>query len=244
MLVYEHARLTGERAGAHPVKDVEVSLAGNPEDAFVINGRVITMNALERYLRYSYCFAHHRAFDNVAVIVELGGGSGTQVEVIKRLHPNVCFLMFDLPLQLYVCEQYLSTAFPDSVISYRETREMKALPAAMEGKILFFGTHHFPIIADANVDLFWNSSSFQEMEPDVVGNYLSYVNDNVRAVYLKEIMVGKELAKKAGSLGVLEQTTLQHYQAGLSKFKIDDISPVLTQTGDMTASSESLWTQR
>ena len=39
--------------------------------------------------------------------MELGSGSGKQVEVVAKLHPNVCYFLFDMPPQLYLCEPFL-----------------------------------------------------------------------------------------------------------------------------------------
>ncbi|EMM79683.1 sugar O-methyltransferase domain protein [Leptospira interrogans str. 2006001854] len=33
------------------------------------------------------------------------------------------------------------------------------------------------------IDLFWNAASFQEMEPDVVSNYLTIVNESAKAIF-------------------------------------------------------------
>ena len=49
-----------------------------------------------------------------------------------------------------------------------------------------------------NYDLFLNVSSFQEMEPDVVENYLNYVNKQTNWAFLFEVMKGKEIVKKIG----------------------------------------------
>ena len=63
-------------------------------------------------------------FDSIHSILELGTGIGGQLEVIKKLHPDVNYYVFDITPMLYVCEQYLKSIFPSSVVSYRETRKM------------------------------------------------------------------------------------------------------------------------
>ena len=70
-------------------------------------------------------------------------------------------------------------------------------------------------------DLFWNSASFQEMEPNVVLHYLKYVNQQTKQyVFLCEKMKGTKKTSKKGELGVFEQTKLEHYTKGLNNFKI------------------------
>ena len=69
-----------------------------------------------------------------------------------------------------------------------------------KGKILCLGWK-FPMIEEIPVDLFWNASSFQEMEPEVVANYLKFVNRAAKSVYLLEVMGGKEVASKKETVG-------------------------------------------
>ena len=47
------------------------------------------------------------AFKGNEIIVELGSGSGYQIEVLK-LYPNMMVLRFYHPLELFLCEKYLS----------------------------------------------------------------------------------------------------------------------------------------
>jgi len=218
-MFYELSRMYGKESGARPIEEFEASLAGNPEQVIKIGPRAYTISILWFYLQYAYC-CNFLNFDNIEIMTELGGGAGKQVEVIKKLHPDTCFLLFDIPPQLYVCEQYLSSIFPNDVISYRDTKHMDSLPEDRKGKIFIFGNWKFPILEKTPIDLFWNATSFQEMEPDVVANYLKFVNETARAVYLLEAMEGKEVASKEGSHGVLKQTTMEDYQKGLENFKL------------------------
>ena len=216
----------GGAQGARPLEELDISLAGNPEEIFRIGSKSYTTHALNYYLRYAYC-CRFFDFGRDNVIVELGSGCGKQVEIIKKLHPQTRFLLFDIPPQLYVCEQYLKTVFPGDVTSYRETREWSALPELQAGRVYVVPNWKFPLIASSHVDLFWNSASFQEMEPEVVENYLRYVRDVADAVYLQQKMSGKEIATGPGDVGVRTPTTLREYTAGLKGFQRDDLSPCL-----------------
>lgn len=244
-LSYETARCEGEKVGAKPLSDFQVSQVGNPEDIILIGNKRYTINILNDYLRYVYC-CKFLDFNNTITIVELGGGYGRQVEVIKKLHPNTNFLLFDIPPQSYLCEQYLSAVFPGCVISYRETRDMDSIPNMGNGKIYIFGNWKFPILKAAKIDLFWNASSFQEMEPDIVANYLRYINanENIKSVFLKEGMQGQGLARKEGTYGVVKQTTLDDYKEGLSNFELLDMSdsPTLPRiVSSYGQSHDSFW---
>lgn len=239
-LAYEFARLRGQRAGA-PLEALDCSLVGNPEDVFKVDGRSYTMSMLYYYLRYAFC-SQHVDFKSIDRVMELGSGSGKQVEVIKKLHPQLTFLLFDLPPQLYVCEMYLNTVFPGAVVSYRDTRKRENLTDLEPGKIYMFGNWKFPLTEELGVvDLFWNAASFQEMEPHVVANYLSHVDQTAARVYLQETMEGKEVARRPGTTGVLRKTALEDYRRGLPHFELTDLSPCWTPLGPLAGYSDSFW---
>jgi putative sugar O-methyltransferase len=241
---YDYVRARAAQVGARPIEALEASLAGNPEDVFTVEGRVYTMATLFYYLHYVYN-RRFIDFDDVRVYVELGSGMGKQVEVLKKLHPNMSFLLFDIPPQLYVCERYLDTVFPGDVVSYQATRELSVPPALDPGKIYMFGAWQFPILDHVKIDLFWNAASFQEMEPDVVANYLRRVNERAHAVFLHEFMEGKEVARRRGQSGVLEQTTLEHYRRALSNFELMDLAPSRKPAGHLLPlHSDSFWRRK
>jgi len=237
---YLLVRLMGDKIGVKSIDDFEVSLAGNPEDVFEVNGKPYTMRSLYYYLRYIYC-AQFIDFERVKVIVELGSGSGKQAEVIKKLHPHITFLLFDIPPQLYVSHQYLCAVFPDAVVDYMTTRNMDTMSEIKAGNIYMFGNWKFPILSTVKIDLFWNAVSFQEMEPNVVANYLHYVNKQADAVFLQQKMAGKEVAKRKGGHGVLQQTKLEHYKSGLVNLELIDMSPSRRPLGDLPGHSDSFW---
>ncbi len=240
-LSYEFVRMQGEKVKAKSIDEFEASLVGNPEDIIKIGDKVYTMSILNYYLQYVYC-CNYIDFDNIEIMVELGSGSGKQIEIIKKLHPDICFLLFDIPPQLYVCEQYLKAVFPNSVVSYKDTRNMDSIPKIQKGKIFIFGNWKFPIIEKVKIDLFWNAASFQEMEPDVVANYLNYINKQADAVFLQEVMAGKEVARKKWNHGVLKQTKLEDYKNGLINFRLFDMSPCLSPVGNLNSwYSNSFW---
>lgn len=224
--VFDEVAALGRKFGARPIEALEISSAGNPKDLIRKQGRAYPASSLRYYLEYAYC-CQFIDFDKISVLVELGSGAGKQVEVIKKLHPQITFLLFDIPPQLYVAEQYLKAVFPSAVLSYRQTREMgslSGLPKAHQGKIGLFGNWKFPLLRELEFDLFWNAASFQEMEPDVVANYLSIADTQAKAVFLHQMMGGKEIAKKKGWHGVLRQTILEDYRKGLRSHALIDLS--------------------
>jgi len=225
-----------KRIGAKSFREFEASVVGNPEHVIEIDGKLYTYKILHYYRQYLYC-CRYINFDSVKTMVELGSGAGKQAEVIKKLYPDICILLFDIPPQLYVCQQYLSAVFPDCVVPYESTREMTKLPEDRRGKIFLFGSHKFPILDSIESDLFWSACSFQEMEPEVVANYLSYVNRSAKTVYLAQMMEGKHLISKTRSRGVFKPTVFEDYKRGLSNFNLLDCSPTPMASSDKESSS-------
>lgn len=242
---YRFAKQVEKETGAAPVDGFEASLAGNPEYHFQVNGKNYTNNIFDYYLRYAYC-CRFIDFKDIRVIVELGSGSCKLTEVVRKLHPHITFLNFDISPQLYVGERYLDTVFPGDVVSYEKNRELKALPDLEPGKIYCFGSWQFPLLEHFKFDLFFNLTSFQEMEPHVVANYIRFINGNAKYVYLHEKMDGKEVASKKGEFGVLEPTKLTHYQQGLSRYDMVNIEDSRNETGDFKWSGhkDSFWMRR
>lgn len=221
---YNAAKEFGNRNKAQPIDRLEASTVASPEDVFSVNGKLYTSSLLNYYFHYAYC-CNYVDFNEINTIMEIGAGAGKQIEVIKKLHPDITFYVFEIPPQLYVCEQYLSALFPDSVISYRQTRTMKEIPEKQTGKIFIFGNWKISELAGISYDLFWNCASFQEMEPNIVANYLGYVNRQTkRYAYLCEAMEGMPRATSEGSYGVLELTTFENYKLGLKDFQLQDMS--------------------
>lgn len=197
-MAYKHSVLQGIVSNARPISDVEASVFGNPQDLFSINSKKYTMKFLNFYVRY--CFAQSCfPLNGDEIIVELGSGSGFQVEVLKKLYPNLTILCFDLPAQLYLCEKYLSNVFgSDAIESSEKNLEVIHLNNLEKGKIHMFGNWQFPLLRDLSFDIFWNAASFGEMEPSIVENYMDYVRGNCASIYLMQARNGKESSKETG----------------------------------------------
>jgi putative sugar O-methyltransferase len=240
-LAFEYAELVGEVSGARPLRAFGMSLVGSPEEQFEVDGQAYSRAYLDYYLSYAYC-ARFCDFEGVESIAELGSGGGKQIELLKKLHPHLTIFAFDIPPQLYVCEQYLKAVFPEAVVSYREARELSTLGDVPRGSIVILGSRQFPLISQG-VDLFWNAASFQEMEPPIVANYLGFVDAHAGAAFLQQVEHGHQIAATPGALGVLEQTTFEHYRKGLPSLELLDVSAVRRATGREEQYANGFWTR-
>lgn len=152
---------------------------GNPEDLVWIEGAPWTLRHLQ------YCSMLVDALKTLPmggrdVLCELGAGMGRNIETTAHLFDKMTFLVFDIPPQLYVAGQYLKKVFRERVVSYREAIALdpsgwKKVPEEIQGKIIILPSWKMPAWSAVTIQVFWNSASFQEMEPNVVLNYLEIV---------------------------------------------------------------------
>lgn len=240
-MAYKLCEVYGELTNSVSISEIQSSRFGNPQDVFEMEGRVYTMAFLNYYLRY--CFVNQNmGFKGDEVIVELGSGSGHQIEVLKKANPDLTILCFDLPVPLFLCNQYLTNVLSrDSVVPLEETSKWNDLSGIQKGKVHFFGNWQFPLLKNFKFDLFWNAASFGEMEPDVVKNYLSYILDSCNYIYLLQIRERKSLlkAKRAEkNLGFGEYASwLQNYDL----VKIQDAYRAYKRMTETGGYFEALW---
>jgi putative sugar O-methyltransferase len=218
-MAYRHCELTALIDNAKPIGDIEVSDFGAPQDIFEVSGRRYTMLFLDYYLRY--CFAHkHIGFRGDEIIVELGPGSGYQIEVLKKLYPNLTILCLDLPAQIYLSQVYLSESLGrDKIVGTDLTLKWRDLQGLRKGCVHFLGNWQIPLLRGLEFDLFWNAASFGEMEPDVVENYLKYVKGSCTWIYLLQARHGKETA---GKTHVQEPIDFDDYRKLLSGYVLQE----------------------
>ena len=153
-LAFQHCILQGKLSGLKSIEDIEVSDFGNPQDIFEINGKKYTMVFLTYYIRL--CFVHqYQKFKGDETIVELGSGSGHQVEVLKKVFPSMTILCFDLQCNLYLCNVYLKNALGEkNIFNARKGIVRTNLNDIEKVKVHFFGNWQFPLLADFKFDLF------------------------------------------------------------------------------------------
>jgi putative sugar O-methyltransferase len=242
-LAYDYAALYGETKGALPLENLEISILGNPEFLFQQKGKWYTLNSIYYYLMYAYT-CQFMDFKRINTYVELGSGLGLQAEILKKFYPDKTYLLFDIPPQLYTCQQYLQSIFSGDLVPYEVTKKMSSLKNLKKGKIYCFPSWKFPLLKDIEFDIFWNAASFQEMEPDIVANYLNIVNGRAKAAFLHENMKGHILARKPGELGVIMQTTIKDYLKGLSEYNLLDVSDGKMPLARQKNCQNSFWVRK
>lgn len=218
-LLYNYVKAKFERTNLR-LESCPTSAAGDPEDRYEVDG-AIWSSAHLLYCSMVADAASRVSFSSDSVICEVGSGMGRNIEVLAKLHPGATLLMFDIPPQLYVANQYLGSVFGDRLIPYREAKKLDpddpAVRERIKGKILALPTWRIPAWSRFKIDIFWNSASFQEMEPTVVKNYLQLVKSmRPQWVYINALPQGNWWGTwRPGRGGVKEAVTERCYMDSL-----------------------------
>ena len=199
---------------------------GRPLDAQDIGGGTWSLT----HLQYCSMFAdaaRHVRLGNEPVVCELGSGMGRNIEVIANLYPAATLIAIDIPPQLYVAHQYLSKAFPNRVVRYDEAIRLDPTDAsartAVQGKIVILPSWRMPAWSSAKIDVFWNSASFQEMEPEIVANYLKLVVQmSPEWIYINASPKGNYWGEWKPGRGGTKQPVVEHYYADALRATYDE----------------------
>ena len=202
-VLYNYA-LAIDTAGS--IRSLSDTRIGSPKHVVTIEGRYYTLPFLHFFLRYLFA-ASAIDMESLGFVWELGPGYGGQAEIFLKLHPRVTYIAMDIPPMAYVTERYLQALFPGEVLGYAETREMERIGQTE------IGSHRVVILCpwqtpqlDLPVDLFWNAASFQEMEQNVVQNYLDWVD---RLAAKRVLLYTSVTGHKPGAGGQVAPITAQ-----------------------------------
>ncbi|MEO7754207.1 MAG: putative sugar O-methyltransferase [Terracoccus sp.] len=159
------------------------------------------------YLNYALCMAalSHHVDAPPRRFLEIGGGFGALGEFLLTRDPEAVYVDVDIPPLLTVASWYLRELFGDRVGVYGDDVAASG-PIPVSGSAVL-PNYRLPDL-EAEFDVFVNSYSFQEMEPDVVENYVDLVvARGVTWVVSLNSRRGKQLKSDAEEVGVLDPVT-------------------------------------
>lgn len=150
--------------------------------------------------------------DSTKSFLEIGGGFGSLGEIALKNGDENRYLNIDIPPVLPFSTYYLKSVFGPHVIqSYANTRQFKKIEIAecfSQFKGATLPAWQLPLLR-GTVDCFVNFVSFQEMEPDIVHNYINLVSPLTRKyVLLRNSRHGKRIATSTQQVGVQKKTSL------------------------------------
>ena len=204
---FDSARLTWDQTSwPADLEGIGESEIGRPPQMFRLMGST-GPGWTRPYLNYLLCLtALSRQMDTPPKrFLEIGGGYGVLGEIVMSRDPDARYVDFDLPPLTTVASYYLRTLFGDRVAVFDDA-------FADSGPIDLEGSASLPNWRIGDVagpfDVFFNSYSFQEMEPDVVEEYVRQVAaKDVSYVVSLNSIVGKTKAAENMEGGVIDPVT-------------------------------------
>jgi hypothetical protein len=160
----------------------------------------------------------------VRTALEIGGGFGSLGEILlSDARNDVFYIDVDIPPTIHCAHHYLAGVFGEgAVLGYAATRDEPTLDIPSirsEYRAATLAAWQLPRL-QGTVDLLVNFISFQEMEPDVVRNYLREADRlKARYVLLRNLLEGKA-RKKDGTVGVIEPITGGMYDEYLEGYRL------------------------
>lgn len=119
------------------------------------------------------------------VILEVGGGYGRNMYVLKKTYPNSKIIMVDIPPAIILAQWYMSKVFPGSQIlpigDYKSFEEIKE--KYNNADFVFLLPHQINLIPHKSINLFININSFQEMSFEQIRMYFKYVNKLTKGIF-------------------------------------------------------------
>jgi len=162
--------------------------------------------------------------DNVRSVLEIGGGYGTLGEIYLKAYSDSFYIDIDIPPVAAVSSFYLAKLFGENaVLTYERSREMQVIDITelrKKYRCAVLCPWQLPRLT-GEVDLFVNYISFQEMEPEVVQNYINHVQPLTRSfVLLRNSKHGKIQVAKEGKVGVFSPITTDDLDKMFDQFSL------------------------
>jgi putative sugar O-methyltransferase len=171
-----HERISPEvPAELHPL--FEESPIGNPR-THEIGRASVTQSSLE----YTYMLSHlNPHLGNARVVVDIGGGYGGLVRLLKLVRPHARFLLLDLPEVNAIQTYFLSRAFPGAnVLGLSDVVAIEVIdPRSLDFDFLVLPGQLFDRVAPSSFEAVINTRSMMEMDLPTVGFYLRNIQEKL-----------------------------------------------------------------
>jgi putative sugar O-methyltransferase len=216
---FDHAVATGlDPDGGLVLRGATESTVGSPVEQFTFDGLRYSRSFLN-YLRGLVFFKRVVPDADVRRVLEIGGGFGTLGEILLQGN-DVTYVDVDIPPVGFVAGWYLQQVFGrDRIAAWDETRHLASIDLDSLDRSAVLAPWQLPRVT-GQVDLFVNFISFQEMEREVVENYVAHVERlGARWVLLRNSRSGKPTGGP-GELGVREPVKRADYLDMFSAYEL------------------------
>jgi putative sugar O-methyltransferase len=171
------------------------SKVGDPTEQFNFDNNYFSASSLNYLNGLMFLKKFIKNFDK-KIILEIGGGFGSVGEILNKTGiKKFKYINFDLPPLNIVSEYYLSKSCKQKIGNHFKFKNNKIIEIQKLPKLSCFP--NFDIIKlKGKIDIFINFISFQEMEYDVVKNYLQIVEKlKPKYILLRNLREGKNTSK-------------------------------------------------
>lgn len=168
---YKFYNLYEELAGSQP--KLTYPMVGNPAGLYH-EGQVIPFHAI----RFHYSATEMLSLladTNHPVICEIGSGLGGQAHaVLSNSRRAITYILLDIPEVLIVASYFLMAALPEKRFLLYEEGRLDA-NKLNQYDVILMPNFALPRLGDETVDMFFNNSSFSEMDSETVKEYLRQI---------------------------------------------------------------------
>ncbi|MBM7066427.1 putative sugar O-methyltransferase [Actibacterium sp. 188UL27-1] len=212
----------GTRKHAPHLLAFSESNVGAPIEQFVFDDRVYSRSALNYLMGLTY-LAQFTDLTKIENVLEIGGGFGTLGEILMQTSDGraMRYLNVDIPPTCFFADYYLRHAFDDithhGVADFIDGKDRNIKDLAQLNVLPNWAIENL----HGKIDLFVNFISFQEMEPQVVHNYLKHIDRLApQWILLRNLREGKQLRSEAHPYGVDEPILSDFYGKQLPNYKL------------------------
>lgn len=196
------------------------STVGNPIEQFVFEGNTYSRSSLNYLLGLSL-LKRYADLSQIKTVLEIGGGFGTLGEILgKAPRKGIKYIDVDIPPTQFAAEYYLRANFgADRVASFEDFDKRERIEVSSLPDFSVMCSWQLPKIV-GEIDLFVNLISFQEMEPQVVTNYVDLVLKlSPKWILLRNMREGKQRSSGNGP-GVEEPVLSEDYLRMFSSYTL------------------------
>jgi putative sugar O-methyltransferase len=211
------------------------SSVGNPIEQFEFAGCLFSRSSLNYLLGMALLKKHLRR-DEPRVVMEIGGGFGTLGEILFSAGiDRLKYIDLDIPPVSFVAQYYLGELLGKAnLATYSQTWQLPAIDIQQLPKASTLCAWQIEKL-QGEIDLFVNFISFQEMEPEIVRNYLRHVvRLKTKWILLRNMREGKQVRKSKDEVGVDQPIRTGDYLSMLSGYELieSNVLPFGYQTVD------------
>ena len=195
------------------------SNVGQPTEQFEFEGNQYSRSALNYLLGLSF-LRKYTELSEIKTVMEIGGGFGTLGEIVHQVMPKTKYIDIDIPPTLCCSTYYLKEVVGENrVTTEQDIESAEKINIDKLKRISLLPSWKIEEI-EGKIDLFVNFISFQEMEPDIVTNYLKQVvRLNANWIMLRNMREGKQLSTEH-RIGVESPIYSEDYVKMLPNYKL------------------------